>query len=72
MATTNLCEYWSVMAAGKWSLAISYAPTFLAMADISLLGLPLLWTLARVDNSSAGQGDVDSGAGADGASVPDS
>ncbi len=47
MAATNLCEWWTLFAAGRLSEAYGYSATFKTMAVISLLGLLLLWALSR-------------------------
>jgi MFS family permease len=47
MSATNLCESWSAFAVGKLVAVSGYGPAFSTMALLSLLGLPLLWTLPR-------------------------
>jgi predicted MFS family arabinose efflux permease len=42
MGATNLCEAWSVAAAGRLSTRLGYAPAFSILAAVSLAALPLL------------------------------
>jgi predicted MFS family arabinose efflux permease len=47
MAATNACESWSAWTGGRIVAAHGYAPAFLVMCGVSLLGLPLLPLMRR-------------------------
>jgi len=55
MAATNLCESWSVFAAGRLAGPFGYRTAFLVVAAVSLLGLPLL---RRIRGAHARMGAV--------------
>lgn len=47
MAATNACESWSAWTGGRLVAAHGYAPAFLVMCGVSLLGVPLLQLMRR-------------------------
>jgi MFS transporter (putative signal transducer) len=47
MAATNACESWSAWTGGRIVAAHGYAPAFLVMCGVSLLGVPLLQLMRR-------------------------
>ena len=47
MAATNLCESWSVWTAGRLSGPFGYGTAYLLLSAVSLLAVPLLFTIRR-------------------------
>lgn len=47
MAATNACESWTAWSSGRIVASHGYAPAFLVMCVVSLLGLPLLRLIRR-------------------------